>query len=315
MELLKQSLDNLARSKKTQLKNYFHEVKTGVTIDGTYAQCHIHCINLDGNGRPLIEGIISYLIELILDYAIPRSHINEAMKFFQETGSTSKILKLGKQANELFTRLDKSGEGGELLLFALAEHFLKLPQLICKMNLKTSSEMHFHGADGLHAGVDVDTKKFCLYWGESKLYADTAAAINNCMKSLGPILNSSGASGSSSSRDLQLLGSYLDVDDPELERALKAYLDPSNEDFLKVQYRGLCLVGFDIDCYPSAPNEKTIEEVQDAISSQISSWQKLVTKRLNEESLTKFYIHIFLLPFPSVDVFRKTFKNALTGSV
>ncbi|WP_139768605.1 HamA C-terminal domain-containing protein, partial [Salmonella enterica] len=105
----------------------------------------------------------------------------------RDTGSTLKITKLFMQAMGLFTSLSNSGEGGELILFLFAEKFLKLPQIICKMNLKTNPEMHYHGADGVHIGVDNQSQKLCLYWGESKLYSDLTQAIYKCMKSISPL--------------------------------------------------------------------------------------------------------------------------------
>ena len=45
-----------------------------------------------------------------------------------------------------------------MLLYMLVQAFLGLPQLLCKMPLKTSSEMHYHGADGIHIGYDRNTK-------------------------------------------------------------------------------------------------------------------------------------------------------------
>jgi hypothetical protein len=105
------------------------------------------------------------LTDKVVDYAIPRKKINEAVKYFNETQSTAKITKLANQAKRLFTRLANSGEGGEFILFLFAEQFLRFPQIICKMSLKTSSQMHYHGADGIHIGVDKDNKKFMFILG------------------------------------------------------------------------------------------------------------------------------------------------------
>jgi len=115
------------------------------------------------------------------------------------TGSSQKVVRLHTKARKLFTDLVQSGEGGELLLFALAEKLLRLPQLICKMSLNTNTRMHIHGADGLHAGVDEKTGKLLLYWGESKIFGDVTSAVRDCLKSLAPILLDHGAS----KRDLQ----------------------------------------------------------------------------------------------------------------
>ncbi len=61
------------------------------------------------------------------------------------------VTALVEQARRSFTDLAKTGEGGEMLLFLLAERFLKLPHILCKMDLKTDTRMHYHGADGVYA--------------------------------------------------------------------------------------------------------------------------------------------------------------------
>src|SRR4051812_3915153 len=85
------------------------------------------------------------------------------------------------------TDLAKTGEGGEMLLFLLAERFLGLPHVLCKMDLKTDSRVHYHGADGVYADV-ADDGHIKLYWGESKMYADAKTAIKACLKSLAPFI-------------------------------------------------------------------------------------------------------------------------------
>ena len=249
----------------------------------------------------------------IIDYAIPRKKINAAIKYQQETGSTLKIAKLFTQAMGLFTSLANSGEGGELILFLFAEKFLKLPQIICKMNLKTNPEMHYHGADGVHIGVDKQSQKLCLYWGESKLYSNLTQAIYKCMKSISPLITSSFGDGSAEERDIQLLSDFMNVDDPNLEAALKKFLDPDNPEFNKLEYRGICLVGFDIDDYPTEPNKLNINGLLETFSDKIDSWRDNIKKRIIEESIHGISLHVFLIPFPSVDSFRQTLITSLNG--
>lgn len=313
MDVLHSALEKLVRNDGDTINSYFHEVKTHCLIEGTSASCHFHCINLDGNGRPKVDALVQYLVSNIIDYAIPRKKINEAIKYQQETNSTFKIGKLFSQAMGLFTRLSNSGEGGELILFLFAEKFLKLPQIICKMNLKTSSQMHFHGADAVHIGVDKETEKLCLYWGESKLYSDLTQAIYHCMKSITPIITGNMGAGSAEERDIQLLSDFMNVDDEDLECALKKYLNPDDPCFNKLEYRGVCLVGFDIDDYPSDPNKMSLNTLVDGFNSKLAGWQKSIHKRLIEEKLNDFSMHIFLLPFPSVEEFRKTLLKSFSG--
>ncbi|WP_217539468.1 DUF1837 domain-containing protein, partial [Stenotrophomonas sp. GbtcB23] len=92
------------------------------------------------------------------------------------------------EARNLFTDLKNSGEGGEMLLYDHAQHYLSLPQVLCKMDLKTDSKMHYHGADGVYAGV-TDDGVLKHYWGEPKAYATPGAAISACLRSLAPFLS------------------------------------------------------------------------------------------------------------------------------
>lgn len=313
MDALQAALEKLVRDDGDTLYSYFHELKSDYLVDGTSAACHFHCINLDGNGRPKIDALVQYLVGKVIDYAIPRKKINEAIKYQQETGSTLKIVKLFTQAMGLFTRLSNSGEGGELILFLFAEKFLNLPQIICKMNLKTSSQMHYHGADGVHIGVDKESEKLCLYWGESKLYSDLTQAIYKCMKSITPLITGTMGSGSADERDIQLLSDFMNVDDPDLEKALKKFLDPDQPEYNKLEYRGICLVGFDIEDYPTDPNTLTIDGLAEKFNGKLDGWKNGIKKRIIEESIHGFSLHVFLVPFPSVEEFRKVLLASLGG--
>jgi hypothetical protein len=48
------------------------------------------------------------------------------------------------------------------------------------MDLKTDTRLHYHGADGVYAGVTPEGL-LKLYWGESKIYKDAGAAIRDCL--------------------------------------------------------------------------------------------------------------------------------------
>ena len=94
------------------------------------------------------------------------------------------------------------------------------------MDLKTNSQMHVHGADGLHVGVDTEAKRLVLYWGESKIYANATDAIRKCLSSLAPMLRTDENGSGPADRDLQLLRRYADLDDADLEEAFRHFLDP-----------------------------------------------------------------------------------------
>lgn len=310
---IQNALTDLARDKLKPLTAFFHEIQRNVCVDGTNTICHFHCVSLDGNGQLRIDGLVEYLCHCICDYAIPRKEIDRVIKDFHTTGSMFELSKLSAKAKGLFTTLSHSGESGELLLFIFAEYLLKLPQLISKMNLKTNSKLHYNGADGVHVGVCEDTKKLCLYWGESKLYKSPSSAINECMKSIGPLLKGNGTSESYDRRDLHLLSEFMNIKDQNLMEAVLSYLDPDDPNFNSLEYRGICLIGFDHDCYGEVGVAQAIEEVTQKVASRISTWNKNISTRLEAEELNKIKIHIFLLPFPSVEDFRNRFMKKLTG--
>jgi hypothetical protein len=301
------ALIRLVRGEATSLSGLLHDVENHVVVDGTRVTTHCHCLKLDGNGRPRIEDLVKVVAEHVLDYAIPRSQISEAYGELTRTRSTQKIVRLANDARGLFTDLERSGEGGELLLFALAEKVLRLPQLICKMSLKTNTRMHVHGADGLHVGVDPVTGNLLLYWGESKIFGDVTSAVRECLASVAPMLTEYSAG----QRDLQLLQRHADLDDSALEQALKNFLDPDSDAFNSLEFCGLCLVGFDCDAYPKGPSAKELAVLVEEIGNMLPSWKEHLKKRVSEEKLDAFSMHFLFVPFPSADEFRRLLRNQL----
>ena len=307
---LYKSLHPLLRSKSEHLQVYLEKVACKIAISGTSTQAHCYFIALDGNRRPRVKDFARFLAERIVDFAIPRSEITRALNEAHDSGSAAPTSKLNMKARKLFTKLPKSGEGGEVLLSLLAEAFLDIPQLFTKMVLKTNSEMHVHGSDGIHAGV-TGNGGLALYWGESKLYQDPAAGVRKCFESLSPFLLDDGGSDGIQERDLQLMRDGLSIDDPNLLSALKRFLDPDDPMFNNMEYRGLCLVGFDSDSYPTSPNSKEVHEVKQAVEKMFERNKIQIQTRVKKEKIENFIIEIFCLPFPSVEKFRKAFRNEL----
>jgi hypothetical protein len=248
--------------------------------------------------------LVAAIADYVLDYAVPRTAIQEALAAYNSANrSTAPLMRLREEANSLFTDLTNSGEGGELLLFVLAETVLRLPQLLCKMDLKTNSRMHIHGADGLHAGVDPEKGHLLLYWGESKLHKGAVEAIRECFASIAPMLKSSGETGQAR-RDMQLLSRHADLADDALTEALKTYLNPRHVHFNKLEFCGLCLAGFDSGAYPVPPEISKQDEVVQIIFEGLPTWKEAIERRVGAEELTDFAFHVICVPFPSVEDFR-----------
>lgn len=311
--MLEERLNSLIRGKGTKLSAHLEEVAFNINVDQTKAKTHCYMLQLDGNGRPKTKALVDFVAERILDYSIPRSQFEKAKKLVIDEDTSSEFIKLQAKARELFTHLSNTGEGGELLLYILTQEFLKIPQLFCKMPLKTSSKMHYHGVDGIHAEYDKSQDVLALYWGESKMYSDINSAMSECFKSLKEYLLHEDGHNSPQQRDLQLAKDGLDLNDPDLEGLLVRYFDKDDSLNNKLQYRGICLIGFDSKKYPTKPNTVATNDVLSEIQKEIDDWKTKLSKKIKSHTnLETFIIHVFLIPFPDVETFRSEFLKALS---
>ena len=113
MNFIKEALDNLIRGNASSLAAYLLEVCKNEYVDSTKAEMHIYMLRLDGNNRPRISDLASYISCCIIDYCIPSEEIARAKKLDEEHNTTQNIMKLYKKAEGLFTNLKNTGEGGE----------------------------------------------------------------------------------------------------------------------------------------------------------------------------------------------------------
>jgi hypothetical protein len=244
------------------------------------------------------------------DYAIPRSRLAEAKLRDAKFNSTAAVAELVEQARRTFTDLGKTGEGGEMLLFLLAERFLKLPHILCKMDLKTDTRMHYHGADGVYAGVASDGK-LKLFWGESKIYKSPDEAIKECLKSLAPFLTEADHADAERERDLVLLSDKADLSNPELTAALRRYFNRNSVMSNRVQYCGVALVGFDAAFYPGEHTKSDNNEIAKAAKAGLKAWSDSIEKGIRTEKLEQIEIQLLCLPLPSAQDFRDAFLKAM----
>ncbi|OBY83790.1 hypothetical protein ACM14_19390 [Delftia sp. JD2] len=285
-------------------------VERDVSIEGNVVKIHCHCLSVDGNGRVQPHRLAEFMRNAVVDYAIPRSKLADAKARDNRFNSTEAVAELVERAKRSFTDLANTGEGGEMLLFLLAERFLKLPQILCKMDLKTDTRMHYHGADGVYAGVTSEgTLK--LYWGESKIYQDASAAIRACINSLAPFLTELEHEEAGRERDLMLLSDKADLSNPTLTDALKKYFDKSSVMSKRVQYCGMALVGFDAPFYPQDSAKAVAEEIIKASRTELTVWRDRIGERLKLEKLEQMDIEIFCIPLPSAEGFRTAFLKAM----
>lgn len=298
-------LASIVRGDPNEFQHLLKVHDVPLALEGAATVVRTHFLAVDANGHPAVDLLGTAMARAAMDFCIPRSRIDQAMKHLQETGSTSYFSRLEQQARELFVDADGTGEGGELLLFLLMEQLLKLPQLLAKMSLKTNNNMHVHGSDGVHAKLGNDGV-LDLFWGESKLYKSSSAAFKDCFESIGPFL---GASGDARRRDLLLVRENLNVKQDDLAAHLLHYFDEASPKALQVRWNGVCLVGFDYADYPDL--DKLAEDQAPIIAKAVSRWQKAIHNRLEENALLEVNMDVFCIPFPDVDVLRKTVRTKL----
>lgn len=285
-------------------------IERDVAIDGHSVKIHCHCLTVDANGRVQPRRLAEFMRNSVADYAIPRARLAEARARDAKYNSTEAVAALIDQARRTFTDVATTGEGGELLLFLLAERFLKLPHILCKMDLKTDTRMHYHGADGVYAGV-TDQGILKLYWGESKIYNDASKAIRECLASLAPFLIEQEHEGAERERDLLLLSDRANFNDPELTTALLRYFDRTSPQSNRVQYCGVALVGFDASFYPGESIKAVGAEIAQAARAELIKWRARIGERLKSEKLEQIEIQMLCIPLPSAEGFRSAFLQAL----
>lgn len=303
-------LESALRGNPEALDVHLTLVERDVLIDGHLVKIHCHCLTVDGNGKVQPHRLAEFMRNAVVDYAIPRSKLAEAKARDVKYNSSEAVTALVERAKRSFTDLAKTGEGGEMLLFLLAERFLNLPQILCKMDLKTDSRMHYHGADGVYAGVTSEGI-LKVYWGESKIYSNANAAIRDCLNSLAPFLVEPEHEEAERERDLLLLSDKAELSDPELIGALKKFFDKSSVMSKRVQYCGVALVGFDAPFYPKDEAKAVADEIAKATRTALTGWTQNIGERLKLEKLDQMEIELFCIPLPSADGFRSAFLKAM----
>lgn len=312
MALTITDIEKLLNRSEHGLDGFIESVSLNEAIDGCASIAHCHVLKRSPLDEPKVKELSEHIAWSILDYAIPRKQILEAKKKSEEYNNNMYISKLESEAKELFTNLKTTGEGGEMLLYLLIQELLKAPQLLCKMPLKTDNRMHVHGIDGIHMKVEktrAGELKLVLFWGESKLHKTLSSGIKEGLDTLSKFLTKE-ASPEERKKDITLIRDNIDLgNDSELQDAILDFINPAspNSTDTSVEYRGAILLGFDEGKYGELDHDSICSHVQ----SKMKSWIASVKKEIDNKKLSHIEIHVFLLPFPSVEGFRKEFLSAL----
>ncbi|RAX14901.1 DUF1837 domain-containing protein [Pseudarthrobacter sp. AG30] len=301
---LARALTNMARDNPKLFGSTLHHGPPTL-LPGTKTTVRTHYILSDASGNVRLSQLAEVLADQIVFFCIPRSDI-KALNNLPEDERVAANNRLYRRARQTFARAQPmTGEGSELLLFALLENILKVPQLMTKMSLKTSENVHVHGADAVHAALE-QNGNLALYWGEAKMYEDVGKALTACFDSLEPFLR---MDWEVIRRDQWLVMHYLDMADEEVKLRLLRFFDQESEDSVNVEARGACVIGFDLASYPRLPHD--LDSVQEAIDASLASWSAKINTRLSAKNLQEIEIEVFLVPVPSAQMFRNTILSTL----
>jgi hypothetical protein len=304
------ALTRALRGNPSNVNAHLVVLERDIRIGQTLTRLHSYFLPLDAHGRVRFKPLAEFLRDQIVDYAIPRRTIEEAKGQVALTGSVAPLSKLHERAKGLFTHLATTGEGGELLLFAMAEAVLGLTQLICKMSLKTSSSVHYHGSDGVYADVRCDGG-LNLYWGESKVHANASDAIRECLASLAPFVIEPDGADARRTQDILLVNEFANFNDQSMVEGLKRFLDSNNVASLLTRHCGIALAAFDGSSYPVNGATVTMDMLEKALRVELTGWQNAVGRRIAEEKLENFDVHFICVPMPSAEEFRRYFLQLL----
>lgn len=301
---LARALAGMARDNPTIFASTLHQGPPEL-LEGTRATVRTHYVLSDASGNVRLSQLAEVLADQIVFFCIPRSDINN-LNNLNENERIVENNRLFRRAKETFAKAQPlTGEGTELLLFSLLENVLKVPQIVSKMSLKTSENVHVHGADAIHATLE-ENGNLALYWGEAKMYGKVSSAIASCFESIAPFLQ---MDWNVIRRDVFLVTHHLDAIDEGAKIRLLRYFDPKLEDSLRVEARGACVIGFSLDDYPRLPRD--FDELKETIDESFATWSGNVEEKLREKGLESFEMEIFLVPVPSAQDFRDTILTAL----
>lgn len=278
------------------------------SINGVQSQIRMHYLKLDGNGRPMVKALANMLYTYIIDYCISAKNRPEPLTPRQSAKLTKEARNLFRHPEITDNSPDKTGEAGELLLYFLIESVLKAPQVVSKMELKTNHKDEVKGSDGIHARFNNAKGMVDFYFGESKLYKDSAAAITDAINSVDQF------------HDIEMYKhefsmvtkhfKYVDKVTKDAITSLIIHGEPGPNACIN----HACLIGYDFKGFNNLIGTTPSELLQDFLikfQQDGDRLTKLLQKRFDHFEKKHLCFDVFFMPFPSVVEFRNAFNAAL----
>ena len=276
-------------------------IPTTVTFSGFTSTARFHYLKLDANGRPRWQDLAKNLADHIISYCF-------AVKKRPGNRSDLDTLALRREAKDFFREENRSGEAGETLLYFLQEAVLRAPQIVSKISLKTNPKLETFGSDGIHVKWHEADGKLDLYFGEAKLYKTLGAAATEAVKSiLGFHKN-----GMEDFEVRMVTRHFKHADGPTKEAVLDYVKGGSSAKTVRINHA--CLLGYNSESYSLLPHggDGDLEQIfRDGYEAHVDELRKTLATRFSKFAKMRLGFEIFVLPFTSVDEFRKAFLEAL----
>lgn len=258
------------------------------------------------------EVVVNKLLESVADFALSR----KTKEYIGKDNS----LELSKKARRKFKDWKTNkGELGEFLLFCFLEGHLGAPKILSKLELKTSSEMYVHGADGLHY-LELDNGDFQLVFGESKLYQSFDQGLRDAFKSIRDFKQSINSKGNETSGiffERSLMSSNLDKEtftDTE-KRFLSSILYPNqSENPFDVDDAFGIFLGYEVNFDEERKqfkNKPFRDHVRTSVLEKVKAKQHKIAEYIEEFDLHGHTFYIYLLPFSELNESRKMMLREL----
>lgn len=207
----------------------------------------------------------------------------------------------------------KDGELGEYLLYCFLESHLKAPKILSKVELKTNSNVHIHGSDGVHL-LKLSDVKYEIVFGESKMCNEIDDAIKTAFKSINEFRT---REKDNIDDEIDLICNNLNKEfDEETEEILRDIIKPKRimDSRFKKSNSFSIFLGFDI-CKHIESKDKDEEEykneINQAIISSIHSNKDLIKEQITTYKLEGYNFYIYALPFENLNVNRNSLCQQL----
>lgn len=221
---------------------------------------------------------------------------------------------LAKKARNKFIEWKRNtGELGEFLLFCFLEGHLNAPKILSKLELKTSSEMYVHGADGLHY-LRLPNGNYQLLFGESKLNLDLTTGLREAfisIKNFKEGINDKGNEKSGISFEKGLLTSNLEkeVTLAEEKDFLEKLIYPTSEEDAPVVDDAFGIfVGYEMNYdqqRKTLTNDQFRDYINTTVKAEVESKKENIEKYIDTYDLHGHSFYIYVLPFSKLDDSRK----------